>query len=129
MARYPLNLPQELKREAEQLAREQGVSLNQFILWAVAEKVGALQQGIDDPNFPRIMYRRGASGFPTPIVRGTGVRVQTLVGANRSWGMSAEEIAGDYDLKVSEVKEALSFYESHRNEIDAAIASEHEQEI
>ena len=38
MARYPLSLPTQLKQEAETLAAQQGVSLNQFILWAVAEK-------------------------------------------------------------------------------------------
>ena len=56
MARYALNLPNQLKRDAEQLATEQGVSLNQFILWAVSEKVGSLKQQLDDPagsfNFP-----------------------------------------------------------------------------
>ena len=40
MARYSLNLPADLKSEAEKWAAEQGVSLNQFILWAVAERVG-----------------------------------------------------------------------------------------
>ena len=58
MARYPLNLPAKLKQEAEQWAADQGVSLNQFILWSVAEKVGALKQNLDDPAFPRITYRR-----------------------------------------------------------------------
>ena len=41
MARYTLNLPVQLKQDAETWAAQQGVSLNQFILWAVAEKVGA----------------------------------------------------------------------------------------
>ena len=40
MARYPLNLPVRLKQDAERWAREQGTSLNQFIVWAVAEKLG-----------------------------------------------------------------------------------------
>ena len=31
MARYPLNLPPDLKKVAEELAKKQGVSLNQFI--------------------------------------------------------------------------------------------------
>ncbi len=44
MARYPLSLPIRLKRAAEACASQQGVSLNQFILWAVAEKVGELRQ-------------------------------------------------------------------------------------
>ena len=83
MARYPLNLPEQLKREAEQWATRQGVSLNQFIMWAVAEKVGALRARLDDPNHPHITYRRGAAGVPVPVVRGTGIRVQALVVAAR----------------------------------------------
>ena len=79
MTRYALNLPNELKRDAERLAKQQGVSLNQFILWSVAEKVGGLLQGLDDPNFPSITYRRGASGSLSPVLRGTGIRVQTIV--------------------------------------------------
>ena len=76
MSRYPLNLPQQLKQEAEAWAQKQGVSLNQFILWATAEKIGALNQQLDDPRFPQVTYRRGASGVPTPVLRGTGIRVQ-----------------------------------------------------
>ena len=93
MARYPLNLPQQLKQEAEALAEKQGVSLNQFIVWATAEKVGALSQQLDDPAFPQIAYRRGAAGIPTPVLRGTGLRVQTIAVAHEHWGMSATEIA------------------------------------
>lgn len=124
MPRYPLNLPAELKREAEDLATRQGVSLNQFINWAVAEKVGGLKQQLDDPAFPQITYRRGASGFPTPVLRGTGVRVQTVAVAHRFWGMSETEIAEDYDLKRLQVREALAFYQAHRREIDHAIEEE-----
>ena len=78
MARYPLNLPAQLKEEAEKWAADQGVSLNQFIMWAVAEKVGSLSQNLNDPAFPRITYRRGAAGQPMPVLRGTGIRVQTV---------------------------------------------------
>ncbi len=73
MARYPLNLPVQLKEEAERRASDQGVSLNQFIMWAVAEKVGSLRQDLNDPAFPRITYRRGAAGQPLPVLRGTGI--------------------------------------------------------
>jgi hypothetical protein len=38
----PLRLPESIKRPAERLAREDGVSLNKFIVTAVAEKVSAL---------------------------------------------------------------------------------------
>ncbi len=122
LTRYALNLPNELKRDAERLAKKQGVSLNQFILWSVAEKVGGLLQGLDDPDYPNITYRRGASGNLSPVLRGTGIRVQTIAIASQN--NSPAEIAEDYDLPQSQVKEALSFYEAHRVEINAHIQAE-----
>ena len=122
MTRYALNLPNALKRDAERLAKEQGVSLNQFILWSVAEKVGALLQDLDDSNFPNVTYRRGASGALSPVLRGTGIRVQTIVIASEN--MSPAEIAEDYDLALAQVQEVLKFYKAHRAEIDAYIQAE-----
>jgi len=123
MARYPLNLPSVLKEDAERYAAEQGVSLNQFILWAVSEKIGSLQQRLDDPRFPQITYRRTAHG-PTPVLRGTNLRVQTLVVAVKTWGMSAAEVAADYGLQISQVESALQYYAEHSAEIDTAAAAE-----
>lgn len=40
---YPLKLPASVKSAAQRLAREDGVSLNQWISAAVAEKVGAVE--------------------------------------------------------------------------------------
>ncbi len=122
--RYAVNLPLELKKEAEALAKQQGVSLNQFILWSVAEKVSALKAGMDDPNFPGITYRRWASGIPTPILRGTGIRVQTIVIANKEWNESPAEIADQYSLPAGQVKEALSFYQSHQAEVDLLVQAD-----
>src|SRR3989304_579154 len=119
MTRYALSLPNGLKRDAERLAKKQGVSLNQFILWSVAEKVGGLMQGLDDPDFPNITYRRGASGSLAPVLRGTGIRVQTIVIAAQN--VPPAEIAEDYDLTETQVQEVLDFYEAHRAEIDACI--------
>ena len=124
MARYALNLPSQLKQEAEELARRQGVSLNQFILWAVAEHVGSLKRQLDDPRFPRITYRRGASGAPIPVLRGTGVRVQAIVIAHTHWGKPLSQIAEEYGLSRSLVEEAWAFYEAHQAEIDASIEAE-----
>ena len=42
-AAYPLKLPASVKRAAQQLAKEDGVSLNQWIAVAVAQKIGAVQ--------------------------------------------------------------------------------------
>ncbi|MBN1246557.1 MAG: DUF433 domain-containing protein [Anaerolineae bacterium] len=124
MARYPLNLPVSLKEEAETWAEREGVSLNQFIMWAVAEKVGALRETLDDPLFPQVTYRRGAAGVPTPVVRGTGVRVQTIALAATAWAMTPEAIAEEYDLLPETVEAVLAFYQAHREEIDRAIATE-----
>ena len=40
---YPLKLPLSVKRAAQRLASEDGVSLNQWIAVAVAEKIGAVE--------------------------------------------------------------------------------------
>ncbi len=42
-ATYPLKLPSSIKAAAARLAKEDGVSLNQWIASAVAQKVGAVE--------------------------------------------------------------------------------------
>lgn len=125
MTRYALNLPVNLKLEAEELASQQGISLNQFIMWAVAEKVASLRQTLDDPRFPGITYRRGAFGWVSPVIRGTGIRVQTLI-VDLQQGMSPEQIAAQYELDLNRIREAQAFYNAHRPEIDTNIRVERE---
>ena len=127
MSRYALNLPINLKREAEDLASRQGISLNQFIMWSVSEKVASLRQELDDPNFPGITYRRGASNWVTPVIRGTGIRVQTII-VDSQMGMDPNQIATEYELDVNRIREAQAFYNAHRPEIDANIRIEQELE-
>ena len=124
MARYSLNLPQQLKHEAEHWAAQQGVSLNQFVLWAVAEKVGACKQQLDDASFPLITYRRGASGEPTAVVRGRNVAVKTLIIALQDWAMTVEQVALEYDISLAQAKQAWAFYQQHQHEIDVCIAAD-----
>ncbi len=124
MSRYPLNLPAQLKQEAETWAGVQGISLNQFIMWAVAEKVGELRHNLDDPAFPQVTYRRGAAGTPTPVLRGTGIRVQTVAAAVERWQMTPAQIAAEYDLALAQVEEALAFYAAHHAEIAALLQAE-----
>ena len=45
--KYPLQLPVSLKETAARLAREDGVSLNQWIVAAVAQKIGAVETAED----------------------------------------------------------------------------------
>lgn len=42
-ATYPLKLPLSVKKAAQRLAAEDGVSLNQWIAAAVAEKIGVVE--------------------------------------------------------------------------------------
>jgi uncharacterized protein (DUF433 family) len=118
-----MNLPQQLQQDATQFAQQQGISLEQFVLWAVAEKVGALKQQAD-LAFPEITMRLGTSGVLTPIIKGTNIRVQTIAIAHTRWQQSPSKIAAEYDLTETQVQNALAFYEAHRTEIDAAIAAE-----
>src|SRR5437667_11951923 len=46
-ATYPLKLPISIKKAAQRLAKEDGVSLNQWIAAAVAEKVGVVETAAD----------------------------------------------------------------------------------
>jgi hypothetical protein len=65
---YPLRLPRSLKQAVEQLAKEDGTSINQFVAMAVAEKVSAMrtatyfterQERADFDAFDRILNRKG----------------------------------------------------------------------
>ncbi|HEX4951819.1 MAG TPA: DUF433 domain-containing protein [Thermoanaerobaculia bacterium] len=126
MSRYSLSLPTELKQDAERFAAEQGISLNQFILWAVAEKVGGLSRGLDDSRFPQITYRKGAGGGPVAVLRGSGARIRTLWAASTAWGWSPEVIAREYGLRLDQVHEALAFAAAHRGEIEADLSADEE---
>ncbi len=44
---YPLKLPASIKQAAERLAKEDGVSLNQWISVAVAQKVSVVETAAD----------------------------------------------------------------------------------
>jgi hypothetical protein len=64
---YPLRLPRSLKQTVEKLSREDGTSINQFVITAVAEKVSALRTArffadrkarADFKAFDKIMRRR-----------------------------------------------------------------------
>jgi uncharacterized protein (DUF433 family) len=119
-----MNLPPQLQQDATQIAQQQGITLDQFILWAVAEKVGTLKQQADPQIFPEITTRPDISGTLTPIIKGTNIRVQTIAIAHTRWQQSANKIADEYGLTGTQVQSALMFYKTHRAEIDAAIAAE-----
>ena len=59
-----------------------------------------------------------------PVLRGTGIRVQTIVVASQDWGLSIEEISSEYGVNQVQVKGALAFYEAHQQEIEMDLAAE-----
>ena len=60
---YPLKLPNSIKEAAAELARIDGVSLNQFIAAAVAEKVGVLRTADE------FLKQRAGRSSPQDLVR------------------------------------------------------------
>lgn len=61
-ASYPLKLPASVKAAAQRLAREDGVSLNQWISVAVAEKIGAVQTAAE------FLKRRAGDARPEDLM-------------------------------------------------------------
>ena len=71
---YALRLPSSLKRAVEEVARQDGTTLNQFIVSAVAEKLAVLKTAdyfarraprANFAGFDRLMRRRGGEA-PRP---------------------------------------------------------------
>jgi hypothetical protein len=65
---YPLRLPRSVKAEVERRAKEDGISVNQFVATAVAEKLAAMNTAsffaerrdrADFRAFDRLMRRKG----------------------------------------------------------------------
>lgn len=71
---FPLRLPRSLKDAAERVAREDGTSMNQLVVTALAEKLAAMKTAelfaergarADFAAFDRIMNREGGQA-PAP---------------------------------------------------------------
>jgi hypothetical protein len=62
-ATYPLKLPMSVKNAAAELAKLDGVSLNQFIAAAVAEKVGTIRTVRD------FLHERAGSAKPRDMMK------------------------------------------------------------
>jgi len=67
---YPLRLPVSLKAAASRLSKQEGTSINQFVVMAVAEKISALSTAeffeqhrakVNRPAFLRILNRKGGA--------------------------------------------------------------------
>ncbi len=68
VATYPLRLPRSIKAAVEKMAQSEGISMNQFVATAVAEKLAVLstvsyfeerKSRADLTAFKRILKRKG----------------------------------------------------------------------
>ncbi len=59
-----------------------------------------------------------------PHIAGHRITVQNIVIWHERMGLSADEIASEYDLSLSEVYAALAYYHDHHAEIDQSIRDE-----
>ncbi|MDJ0662104.1 MAG: DUF433 domain-containing protein [Crocosphaera sp.] len=124
MTQYYLKLPPKLQQEAEKYAIDQGITLDNLIIWAIAEKIGSLKQNLDDNNFLDIVYSRNQEGEMIPKLRGTNIQVKTLVVAVKNWQLTPQQVADEYGITEEKVNNVMAFYEQHRQEIDTAIATD-----
>ena len=56
-----------------------------------------------------------------PRIAGRRITVQQIMIWHERMGLSADEIASEYELTLSQVYAALAYYYDHRREIDKAI--------
>ena len=116
---------QELQAQVLQLPLKERWQLVQHLLGSIQqETLGAGPTLEHEQAFPQIQYRMGTSGQASASIKGTGIRIQTIVIAQADWDWNVSKIADEYDLSATQVSEALRFYEVHKAEIDDAIASE-----
>lgn len=62
------------------------------------------------------------------MIRGTGIRVETIVVNHQQWGQSAVDMAAEYEIPVEAVQSALDYYQAHPEEIETLIRIEQEIE-
>lgn len=116
-------LPDSLYQEIETWATRHSMTVQEFVLQTLHDKLHQLQQFTDDPAFPQITYRQGASGRLQPVIKGTRLRVQTVV-IEVQQGESPRQIADEFDVTETQVREALAFYAAHTAQIQATMSAE-----
>jgi uncharacterized protein (DUF433 family) len=62
--------------------------------------------------------------FGKPRIAGTRFAVKFVAGYYRFQGMSAEEIANDWDVPLAAVHAALAYYYDHKDEIDQSFVDD-----
>jgi len=97
---------------------------------SLREEIESLGQAMAHPSIrtehPHIVRIEGVHGG-RPIMRGTGVSVQTIV-EQTQLGRSPQQIVEDFQgvLTLAQVYDALSYYHEHKQEIEQYIAENRE---
>jgi hypothetical protein len=124
-AAYPLKLPNSIKQAAQRLAKEDGVSLNQWISSAVAQKVGSVETAAE--FFKRRAARaKGGASLMNFLVNAPDVPesspatavIQKPASGNASLSGRARDVSGQITSKRSDamVKTVRFAFGSGRNE-------------
>jgi len=110
----------ETKSEMQDVVRELKELREQ--VYTLESELKQTPSGSQRPEFltehPHIIRLQGVHGG-RPIVRDTGVSVQTIIALFKQ-NLSPEKIAEDYDgqLTLAQIYDALSYYYDHPGEID-----------
>jgi hypothetical protein len=80
-AAYPLKLPNSIKQAAQRLAKEDGVSLNQWISSAVSQKVGSIESAAE--FFKRRAARAKGTGLMHFLVNAPDVAAEASISRRR----------------------------------------------
>ena len=80
-------------------------------------------------DYDGVKYKKLAPGITThplirsgrPCIEGTGLKVTDIVVQQTYWHMEPAQIAEHYDIKLSQVNDALNYYEAHTDYIDTDI--------
>lgn len=93
---------------------------------AALTEAAAVTVELNDQRIVPIVRIPGVHGG-RPVVRGTGVSVQTIVEQSQL-GRSPQQIVEDFEdvLTLAQVYDALSYYYEHQAEIDPSIAQNRE---
>jgi uncharacterized protein (DUF433 family) len=76
------------------------------------------------PGF-RYLERRPQNWRRQPYLKGRNLPVGTLIWKMRVAGHTPESAAEDYEIPVDEIREALTYYEQHRDIFEQDRADEH----
>ena len=72
-------------------------------------------------GYPHIVFKNTGA----PMIEGTRIKVQVIAIDNQRWGLSPEQIQGEYaGLTLGQVYSALAYYWDNKEDIDQQIEDE-----